>query len=74
MIWRLEWGGLGGDVWGDCYYIIYIILNVSVLGKEVSFSGEEASSFPVEVSSWINGIKWSSFSVLFSFTPFHFRL
>ena len=37
-------------------------------------SGEEARSFPVEVSSWINGVKWNGFSVLFSFTPFLFML
>ena len=42
---------MGGDVWGDWYYIIYIILDVSLFGKEFAFSGEEASSFPVEVSS-----------------------
>ena len=57
MIWRLGWGGLGGNVWDDRYYIIYIILDVSLLGKEFSFSGEEASSFPVEVSSWVSGVK-----------------
>ena len=53
MIWRLEWSGLGGDVWSDFYYTGYIItcIDVSILGKVIAPSGEEANSFPVEVSS-----------------------
>ena len=42
--------------------------------KDFVASGEEANSFPIEVPSKTNGVKWRGFSVLFSCTPFYSML